>query len=461
MSCGHGDIEHLWQGIKASLGNQIPAHAFRMWIEPLEAAGGKSSPGASSSGKVMQLKCPNLFFRKRVMDHFGDLIHAEIVRLAGHPMDLELVVTKGNGHKARSIEPAEQLPLPNMTVQPHFGRLLRQDYTFDHFVVGKNNEFAYSAALSVAVRKNLQQHSLFLLSKTGMGKSHLSQAIGHQILMASPSERVYYMTAEDFTSEMVASYKSNSVNLFKDKYHKGCDVLLLEDVHYLSGKERTQIELAHTLDSLLNENKRIIFSSCCSPSEIPKLSENLRSRLACGLISNIEPPDYRLRLRILKQYAQANDWQIPAEVLEYLASELTNDVRQLKSGLVGVSARASLLGSPIDVALASGVVKNMINQSVQITIDAIKKIVCKYYNVTAKDLVSASRKQAIVRPRQIAIYLARHYTDEPLQAIGKSFNRYHATALHAIGTIEKGIRQGTPIQRHVEYLSQKLESGDF
>jgi chromosomal replication initiator protein len=294
-----------------------------------------------------------------------------------------------------------------------------------------------------------------------MGKSHLSQAIGHQILMASPSERVYYMTAEDFTSEMVASYKSNSVNLFKDKYHKGCDVLLLEDVHYLSGKERTQIELAHTLDSLLNENKRIIFSSCCSPSEIPKLSENLRSRLACGLISNIEPPDYRLRLRILKQYAQANDWQIPAEVLEYLASELTNDVRQLKSGLVGVSARASLLGSPIDVALASGVVKNMINQTGHITIDAIKKIVCKYYNVTAKDLVSPSRKQAIVRPRQIAIYLARHYTDEPLQAIGKSFNRYHATALHAIGTIEKGIRQGTPIQRHVEYLSQKLESGDF
>lgn len=445
-------MELIWQRVKSSLATQIPSHAFRMWIDPLEM-------GTADANSV-QLNCPNIFFRKRVMENFGDLIREEIRRLTGNNIVLDLVVNSDSA-KTATVEPPEQLPLPDMVAQTSYGRLLRQDYTFDQFVVGKNNEFAYSAALSLAVRKNIQQHSLFLLSKAGMGKSHLSQAIGHQIISQSPSERVYYMTAEDFTNEMVTSYKTNSVNAFKEKYHKGCDVLLLEDVQYLSGKDRTQIELSHTLDSLFNENKKIIFSSCCSPSDIPKLNENLRSRLVCGLVSNIEPPDYRMRVKILKKYSHANRWNIPSEVVEYLATELTSDVRQLKSGLVGVTAKASLLGSPIDVAMAADVVKNIVCQAQAITINSIKKLVCKYYNITLKELTSRSRKQAVVRPRQVAIYLARRYTDQPLQAIGKSFNRYHATALHAIGAVEKGIQQGSPIQRHVEYLSEKLESGDY
>ena len=446
-------MEHIWQKVKAALNEVIPPHAYRMWIDPLKLA--NSDPG------ILQLKCPNLFFRRRVMDHFGMLLHDELEKLTGKSVELKLVVADAHEGKAELPDPPEQLPLPTIEQQPHFGRLLRRDYTFDQFVVGKNNEFAYSAALSLAMRKSRQQHSLFLLSKTGMGKSHLSQAIGHQILSQSKSERVYYMTAEDFTNEMVSSFKSNSVSTFKEKYNNGCDVLLLEDIHYLSGKERTQIELAHTLDSLYNENKKIIFSSCCSPSDIPKLNENLRSRLTSGLISNIEPPDYRMRKKILKKYARENQWDVPAEVMAYLATELNQDVRQLKSGLVGVSAKASLLGCPIDLDLAGDVVKNMVRRSQSITINSIKTLVCKYYNITQKDLVSRSRKHAHVRPRQVAIYLARRYTDQPLQAIGKSFNRYHATALHAIGAVEKGIRQGGIIQRHVEYFCERLDRGDY
>ncbi|MBT8339195.1 MAG: chromosomal replication initiator protein DnaA [Desulfatitalea sp.] len=446
-------MELIWEKVKSALKEQIPSNMFRMWIEPLRLA--------KVDAEVMQIQCPNIFSRKRVLDHFNELICSEMNRVAGQLMTLDLIVAKnGTAPVDKDLLP-QQLPLPNMAPQPHCGRLLRRDYTFDQFVVGKNNEFAYSAALSMAVRKGLQQNALFLLSKTGMGKSHLSQAVGHRIISESPAERVYYMTAEDFTNEMVTSYKSNTVNLFKDKYHNGCDVLLLEDVHYLSGKGRTQIELAHTLDSLYNENKTIIFSSCCSPSEIPKLSDNLRSRLVCGLISNIEPPDYRMRFKILQRFAQVNNWRIPKEVLEFLATELTQDVRQLKSGLVGVSAKASLLGVSIDVPLATDVIKNIVNLSKTVSIGRIKKLVCKYYNVTPKDLVSRSRKQAIVRPRQVAIYLARRYTDQPLQAIGRSFNRYHATALHAIGAVEKGMAQGGAIRRHIEYLSKKLETGDF
>jgi chromosomal replication initiator protein len=338
---------------------------------------------------------------------------------------------------------------------------LRKDYTFDQFVVGKNNDFAYSAALSLAVRKNVQQQSLFLLSKSGLGKSHLSQAIGHQILSQFPGEHVYYMTAEDFTNEMVASFKANTVNQFKEKYHKMCDVLLLDDIQYLSGKDRTQIELAYTLDSLFNDNKKIIFSSCYAPSQIPKLNENLRSRLNCGLISSIDPPDYQTRLKILKTYAKGNGWGVSNDVAEFLASELSQDVRQLKSGLANVVTKASLLGCSLDVELAASVINNMVQKSKDITINLIKKMVCNYYKVTPKELISRSRKQSIVRPRQVGIYLARRYTDQPLQVIGKSFNRYHATALHAISAVEKGIRQGNPIQQHVQYFCKKIETGDY
>jgi len=446
-------MEQIWQEVKAILEQKIPQHTYRMWIDPLKLE--------QINQDEIKLTAPNPFSRKRVAEHFGQIICSEVQRISGKCLRLDINVAPSEAAPEEKPATAKQLPLPNMAIQPHFGRLLHRDFTFDQFVVGTNNDFAYSAALSLAARNNAQQNSLFLLSKTGMGKSHLSQAIGHHILKEYPTERVYYMTAEDFTNEMVSSYKTNSINVFKDKYHKHCDVLLLEDVHYLSGKDRTQIELAHTLDSLYNDSKKIIFSSCYAPTEIPKLNDNLRSRLTGGLISNIDPPRYKLRLRILKKYAEMNRWSIPMNVLEYLSAELTQDVRQLKSGLMGVVAKASLLGNPVNIDLAASVVKNMVQKSQDITIGNIKKLVCKYYKLTPKELVSRSRKLSIVRPRQVAMYLSRRYTDQPLQAIGKSFNRYHATALYAIGIVEKGLRQGGPIQGQVNYLTKKLESGEY
>lgn len=446
-------MNSIWKKVKSELAQRVPSHSFQMWIEPVGIG--------TAKGNGIQLLCPNLFFKKRINDHFGGVIQSAFQEVMGEPVKIDYIIMQADPMSKPPVRKQEQLPLPTMSVQPHAGRLLRKDYTFDHFVVGRNNDFAYSAALSLAVRKNVQQQSLFLLSKSGMGKSHLSQAIGHQILSEFPGEHVYYMTAEDFTNEMVASFKTNTVNQFKEKYHKMCDVLLLDDIQYLSGKDRTQIELAYTLDSLFNENKKIIFSSCYAPSEIPKLNENLRSRLNCGLISSIDPPDYQTRLKILKTYARGSGWGIPNDVAEFLASELSQDVRQLKSGLANVVTKASLLGCSLDVELATGVINNMVQKSKDITINLIKKMVCNYYKVTPKELVSRSRKQSIVRPRQVGIYLARRYTDQPLQVIGKSFNRYHATALHAISTVEKGIRQGNPIQQHVQYFCKKIEAGEF
>lgn len=447
-------MEAVWKKIKTAIKGQIPKHSFQMWIEPLELVKGEND--------TWILACPNFFSKKRVNDLFGQMIAAELLKATGSSRSLSFTVSrkrKLGSHPQLLQNP--QLSLPGDSIRPHSGRFLRRDYTFDHFVVGANNDFAYSASLSLASRRESQQNSLFLLSNTGLGKSHLSQAIGHHILSEYPEERVYYITAEDFSNEMVQAFQQDSIGKFKGKYRNNCDVLLLEDVHYLSGKERTQVELALALDSLFEAEKRIIFSSCYLPADIPKLNDKLRSRLSCSLISNIEPPNFRTRVRILRKKAAINKYDIPDEVINYLAGELTEDVRQLESGLNGVAAKSSLLGTPIDLDLAESVVKNMVRQRKKITIDVIKKLVCKYYNCSLKEIVSRSRKQRLVRPRQMAIYLSRRYTDAPLQSIGKAFNRYHATALHSIHCIERGLKDKSSIQKQVEFFNQKLESGKF
>jgi chromosomal replication initiator protein len=446
-------MEAIWSEAKASIKSQIPGHSFMMWIEPLQLV--------NREGQGIVLSCPNAFSKKRVLDHYGSLIESEVSRVAGRSCRLSMEVSRTTVFTRSKPEDPFQLPLPNLNVRPHNGRLLRKDFTFDQFVVGGNNDFAYSASLSLASRKGAHQNALFLLSKTGMGKSHLSQAIGHHILSQNPSDRVYYITAEDFSNEMVQSFRQGSISAFKEKYRNQCDVLLLEDVHYLSGKDRTQVELAFTLDTLFEVGKKIIFSSCYLPADIPKLNDKLRSRLSYGLISSIEPPSFRTRVRILEKKATFNGHKMPQEVIHYLASELQEDVRQLESGLIGVTAKSSLLGSPIDLNLAESVVRHIVRQRKNITVDAIKKLVCKHYNISIKEIVSSSRKQSIVRPRQVAIYLSRRYTDSPLQAIGRSFNRYHATALHSIQAVERGIKENSPVKTQVEFLCQKLESGKF
>lgn len=447
-------MESIWQEVKTALKNNIPGHTYRMWVEPLRFK-------VSENGHLKVL-CPNSYSKKRVKDHYGIFIETEIDRITGKSCKIIFEVSqKPKTPKVRPEKDRNQLRLPNMQFRPYSGRLLRRDFTFDQFVVGGNNDFAYSASLSLASKNGMHQNALFLLSETGMGKSHLSQAVGHHILSEFPTERVCYITAEDFTNEMIHSLRTNSIDQFKNRYRKECDVLLLEDVHFLNGKVRTQAELALTLDCLLDADKKLIFTSCYLPSDIPKMSEQLRSRLSSGLISSIDAPDFRTRVRILRKKARLNGCLIPDEILQYLAGELSENVRQLESGLIGVTAKSALLGAPIDLNLASSVVKNIARHSKKITIDAIKKLVCRQYRITLKEIVSSSRKQTVVRPRQIAIYLARRYTDSPLQAIGKSFKRYHATALHSIAAVERELKQNGPLKAQMEFLCSKLESGKF
>ncbi len=444
-----------WQSIKSALKNSVPFHSYRMWIEPLTVC-------RDENGDIY-IECPNAFSLRRVQDHYSEMIRAEFERLTGQTCRFRIAdgqeMACEKKDKVLAVDP--QLALPVINRHAPIGRFLRRDFTFDQFVVGRNNDFAYSASLSLASSRQSPPNCLYLLANTGLGKSHLTQAIGHHVLDAFPEERVYYTTAEDFSNEMVSAFRHDKLEHFKGKYRSQCDVLLLEDVHHLGGKERTQQELAATLDTLFESGKKIIFSSCYCPSDIPRLTDKLRSRFAYGLISNIDPPNFGTRVRILEKKAGCKSVQISKDVLHYLASELSNDIRQLESGLMQVAAKSSLLGCAIDLKLAESVVRNIVRQQKTITIDVIKKMVCRHYSVSPKDLVSRSRKQSIVRPRQVAIFLSRRYTDAPLQTIGKSFNRYHATALHSINAIEKGLRNSAALRKQVDYISEKLENGDF
>jgi chromosomal replication initiator protein len=447
-------MEDVWNEAKKALRQLVPTHSYRMWIDPIAFSN-------EGDGRFVLL-CPNQFSKKRVMEQYGETIASEINRVAKTDCDVVMAVGPKKKMQERRKTNDTQLPLAQGGMPSFFGRHLRNDFTFDQFVVGGNNDFAYSAALSLASKKVSQQQSLLLFSKTGMGKSHLSQAVGHYILSKFPKEHVYYITAEDFTNEVVQSFRSNSVEQFKKKYRDGCDVLLLEDIEYLGGKERTQIELALTLEFLFSMDKKVIFSSGYAPQEIPKINDKLRSHFTSGIITNIESPCYRTRVRILQKKARANGFhRMPDDVMEYLASELTDDVRQLESGLIGIVTKSSLLGTPINLKLAESVVKNIVKIRKCITIDSIKKLVCKHYGITTGDIVSRSRKQCFTRPRQVAIYLSRKYTDSPLQAIGRHFNRYHATALHAINMVERGVKNNSDVKKQVTLLCQKLETGKF
>ncbi len=450
----------VWAKVKSAIEEHIPGHSFRMWIDPVKFTRNNSNE--------ITLSCPNYFSKKRLQENYREQIESEFLKLTGKNYQLAFEICTSSEKpivKKKFEKPTKysnQMVLPGIgNPVMHHGRMLSRDYTFNDFVVGKSNDFAYSAALSLASSGTNHNNSLFLLSNTGMGKSHLSQAIGHHVIAEKPSERVYYITAEDFTNEMINSFKTKTSDKFKSKYRNQCDVLLLEDIHFLSGKEHTQIELSMTLDYLFESGKKIMFSSCTLPGDIPKMSDQLKSRFSSCLFSKIEAPIFNTRVKILRQKAKKAKVHVPDEIIEYLAGELTDDIRQLESGLIGVIAKSSLLGVPIDFQLAESILENIAVQKKTITIDVIKKLVSKKFGVSIPDLVSKSRKQSIVKPRQIAMYLSRKYTDQPLQAIGKNFNRYHATAMHAVNTIERGIKQEVITRNHIDYLSKKIESNKF
>ncbi|MDD9304270.1 MAG: chromosomal replication initiator protein DnaA [Desulfobacter sp.] len=470
-------MESFWKEVKSQVKKSVPDHCYRMWIEPVALF--------DHGSDRITLSAPNAFFAKRLKENYQGCFEKEFLKL-GQKLQIEFrtdtqtrsAQKKGKAKKVQGKEkkeqgafaakalvnpsiPMKQPMLPGIDATFNSGRMLKKTFTFDDFVVGDNSNFAYSASLSLAQGQSNGSGMLFLLSKTGLGKSHLSQAVGHHIIANSQAGRVFYVTAEDFTNEMIFSLRNNVIERFKEKYRQKCDVLILEDIHFLSGKTATQKELAMTLDYLLDADKKIIFSGCERPDDIPKLDENLKSRLNMGLVTEIQAPDFRTRIKILNKKSKGLGCALPMPVTEYIAQELCDDVRQLESGLFGVVAKGQLMGRNIDIKLAQSVLENMTRNRKSITIDLIKRLVCDEFSITEQDIVSKSRKRRIVKPRQVAMFLSKRYTDQPIKKIGSSFKRYHATAIYSVNAVEKELRQKGVLFEQINYLSKKLETGKF
>jgi chromosomal replication initiator protein len=313
--------------------------------------------------------------------------------------------------------------------------------------------------MAMANSQQLSNQSVFLLSQTGLGKSHLSHAVGNYLHFQRPDLRVQYVTAEQFANEMIFSLKHGSIEAFKNKFRTGCDVLLLEKVEFLSGKEKVQSELVYTLDELMDRGKKVLCTGNAVPRDIPKLSNELQSRLGGIMMAPIERPDFSTRIEIIKRKSSIENIKLPMDVVEFLADKITTDVRQIESCLVGMIAKTNILGIPLTLDLARDVTQTMLDRLPKITVSHIQQVICASFQISMDDLISVSRRKELAMARKIGMYLSRQYTTESLANIGKSFKRSHSSVIYAVNGLSKEVEEAnSKLRRHVEYVSRRLET---
>ena len=441
----------LWDELKKHIRDQLSEKSYSLWINPLSLVDEKED--------TLVLGCPNKFSMNWIVDHYRDMLESSLKNMGKEHQVLFKVATQAR----KKIEPdmfqsTPQLNLPNVSPRKPKGKFnFNREFTFDRFVVGSCNEFAYSASRAIASGGGCSYDSLFMRANTGLGKSHLSQSIGHMLLENNPDVRAYYITAEDFVNEMISALKTNRIEDFKNKYRRSCDVLMLEEIHFLSGKEKIQTELGYTLDALANDNKKLIFTSSMLPKDIPNMSKELSSRLTSGLITTLEKPDYNTRLNIIEKKASEHNLVLTEEIVHLFAEKLTKDIRQIESALRCFKAKADLMKAKTDINLAKEVLKYHITDPSTISLDSIGKLICKYYKIESSVLPSKSRKKIHTFPRNMYVYLSRNYSDATLEEIGKSINRNHSTVIYSSEVIEKKIKHDKKIKNQVDFLSQKIK----
>jgi chromosomal replication initiator protein len=441
-------MSDIWEEVKKEIRGALPEKTFSLWISPISLLEKKED--------VLVLGCPNKFSLNWITDNYLGMFQEKLKCVCNGTYRFALKVhTPSNPEPPPGIfTPVRQLSLPNV---PTNGRALNHDFTFDRFVVGRCNEFAYSASKALALETRTSYRSLFILSNTGLGKSHLSQAVAHTIMKSSPKLRVIYITAEGFINEMIFALKNNRIEEFKNKFRHNCDVLLLEEVHFLGGKERTQLELGYTLDALTNDHKRVIFTSSLLPKNIPNLTKELSSRLTSGIVTTIEKPDYETRIKILERKSFEQGIRLSEDIFNLLAKGLTGDIRQIESALRYLKAKSELLKAEINTDLAQEVLLSHCSEQSCVTADDIRNLVCQYFKVEPQMLESKSRKKIHSYPRNVYIYLCRQHTGMTVEDIGKTLNRNHSTVLYASEMIEHKMKVDKKLRNQVEFLARKLK----
>ncbi|WP_397351421.1 chromosomal replication initiator protein DnaA [Paenibacillus sp. Y412MC10] len=421
----------------------------------------KSTKAVSLQDNVLTISTPNTFTQEWLENRYTKLILTAVRECMDAQPELHIITQDELETERRSASPEPAALIEdNILNDPAFAAMLNPKYTFDTFVVGLGNRFAHAAALAVAEAPGKAYNPLFLYGGVGLGKTHLMQAIGHYVLEHNPQAKVLYLSSEKFTNQFINAIMNNRGEAFRNKY-RNIDVLLIDDIQFIAGKEQTQEEFFHTFNALKEMGKAIIISSDRPPKEIPTLEERLRSRFEWGLITDIQPPDLETRIAILRKKAKAEHLDIPNEAMVYIASHIHTNVRELEGALIRVIAYSSLVNQDITVHMTAEALKNMISQSrpQMISIQDIQERVGDYYGLRIEDFKARKRTRAVAFPRQIAMYLSRELTDYSLPKIGEAFGgRDHTTVIHAHEKIAAVIREDQEIHQIVSRLSENIKS---
>jgi chromosomal replication initiator protein len=440
-------MSEQWAQALPVLKELIGAQNFETWIAPIHFV--------SRSRNEILLDVPNKFFRDWITEHYLEKLENVLCSLAKHS-GVRVILQVNE----KSAKPHAELPLKKEIHErdkPQRTNNLVEKYTFENFVIGASNQFAHAACVAVANQPGDNYNPLFIYGGVGLGKTHLVNAIGHHAVEQRPGLKVVYLSSESFMNELIASLRRDKMDEFKRKF-RNVDILILDDVQFIAGKERTQEEFFHTFNSLYESHKQIVITSDKFPKEIPGLEDRLRNRFEWGLIADIQPPDMETRVAILQKKAEAESVKLPHDVAIFLASNIDSNVRELEGSLTRLGAFSSLTKATITVELAKDVLRNTLNGAKrEITVENIQKTICDYFNLKISDLKAKRRTQNIALPRQMAMYLCRKFTETSFPAIGDKFGgRDHSTVIHASKTIERKIKEDPHMQTTMEKLERNL-----
>jgi len=417
---------NVWDQILARVETKINRHSFYTWFKPTRFL--------EDAGETVTVTVPNDLFRDWLTKHYIGVIGEAAEELQRSGLVVSFVTT-GNAPAARAPSPPSTLEPPPSP--PRSIARLNQRYTFSTFVVGPSNQFAHAAARAVAEAPSRSYNPLFIYGGVGLGKTHLMHAIGQYLNVHSQQLGLTYISSERFMNEMINAVRYDRILEFRERY-RSMDILLVDDIQFLAGKEGTQTEFFHTFNSLYDAQKQIVVSSDCPPHEIPSLEERLRSRFEWGLIADIHPPDLETKVAILKKKAEAENVPLPDNVALYIAGKIKSNIRELEGSLIRLIAYASLTGKQISLSLAQDVLRDILDRDdPKVTIEIIQKYVAHEYSLKVSDLKSRNNARTVALPRQIAMYLCKGLTNASLPQIGKSFGgKHHSTVIHSIKKIE-------------------------
>lgn len=441
------ELKHFWDQVLQDAQKIISKPSFDTWL--------KSTELIAYENEQLTVSVPNSFTRDWLAQNYVNTIQDVVKKLTGSILHINFIQLADDDFKMPSTKPKK---VPTSDSNEHSPGMLNMKNTFDTFVIGPGNRFAHAASLAVAEAPAKAYNPLFLHGGVGLGKTHLMHAIGHYVLDHDPNAKVVYLSSEKFTNEFINSIRDNNTEAFRNKYRK-VDVLLIDDIQFLAGKESTQEEFFHTFNTLHEESKQIIISSDRQPKEIPTLEDRLRSRFEWGLIIDIGPPDLETRIAILRKKADADGLEISNDVMAYIASQIDSNIRELEGALIRVVAYSNLLHEQLTPELAAEALKNIIPSSTPkaVSILDIQKVVGEHFSLKLEDFAAKKRTKSIAFPRQVAMYLSRELTDFSLPKIGEEFGgRDHTTVIHAHEKISTLLKTDANLQDDMKQIKSKL-----